>query len=56
MRKLSKLCVASCGGFPKLGVPFGGPSNKDYTILGSIIGVPLFREITMYTGHTVQQS
>ena len=29
------------GGFPKLGVPFlGGPYNKDYSILGSILGVP----------------
>ena len=26
------------GGFPKLGVPFWGPYNKDYSILGSILG------------------
>ena len=35
------------GGFPKLGVPFLGPYNKDYSILG-YIGVPLFRETTTY--------
>ena len=28
----------ACGGFPKLGVPFGRPYNKDYSILGSILG------------------
>ena len=27
-------------GFPKLGVPFWGPHNKDYSILGSILGYP----------------
>ena len=26
------------GSFPKLGVPFWGPYNKDYSILGSILG------------------
>ena len=26
------------GGLPKLGVPFRGPHNKDYSILGSILG------------------
>ena len=26
------------GGFPKLGVPFWGPYNKDYSISGSILG------------------
>ena len=26
------------GDFPKLGVPFGGPYNKDYSILGSTLG------------------
>ena len=31
-----------CGGFPKLGVPFGAPYNKDYSILGSILGSPYF--------------
>ena len=34
------------GGFPRLGVPFGGPI-KDYGILGSILETP-FWEITMY--------
>ena len=28
------------GGLPKLGVPFGGPHNKDYSILESILGSP----------------
>ena len=28
---------AVCGVFLKLGDPFGGPYNKDYSILGSII-------------------
>ena len=32
--------LARFGGFPKLGVPFGGPHNKDYSILGSILGSP----------------
>ena len=27
-------------GFPKLGIPFRGPQNKDYSILGSILGSP----------------
>ena len=30
------------GDFPKLGIPFGGPHNKDYSILGSILGPPIF--------------
>ena len=25
------------GGFPKLGVPFWGPNNKEHSILGSIL-------------------
>ena len=29
---------SACGGFLKLGVPFWGPHNKDYSILGSILG------------------
>ena len=33
------------GGFPKLGVPFGGPNNKDYSILGSILGSPYFGKL-----------
>ena len=28
------------------GYHFGGPCNKDYSILGSILGFPLFRETT----------
>ena len=36
------------GDFPKLGGPFWGPHNKDYSILGVYIGVPLFWETTIY--------
>ena len=31
-------CGIPNGGFPKLGVPFVGPHNKDYSIWGSILG------------------
>ena len=34
------------GGFPKLGYPFGGPHNKDYGILESILGSPFLGETT----------
>ena len=30
-----------CGSFPKLGYPYWGPYNKDYSILGSILGPPI---------------
>ena len=33
------------GDFPKLGVPFRGPNNKDYSILGSILGYPYFGKL-----------
>ena len=29
------------GGFPKLGVAYGGPNTKDYNMLGSILGSPV---------------
>ena len=32
-------------GFPRLGVPFRGPNNKDYSILGSILGSPHFGKL-----------
>ena len=32
-------------GLPKLGVPFWGPYNKDYSILGSIMGSPYFGKL-----------
>ena len=35
--------------FPKLGLSFGRPHNKDYSIAASIFRVPLFWETTMYT-------
>ena len=28
------------GGLPKLGVPYWGPHNQDFSILGSILGSP----------------
>ena len=33
------------GDFPKLGVPFGGPYKKDYSILKSILGSPYFGKL-----------
>ena len=30
-----------------LGVPFWGSNNEDYSILGSILGVPFIRETSM---------
>ena len=33
------------GSFPKLGVPFGGPYNRDYSILGSKLGSPYFGKL-----------
>ena len=33
------------GGFPKLGYHFGGPHNKDHSILGSILGSPYFGKL-----------
>ena len=32
-------------GFPELGVAFWGPYNKDYSILGSILGSPYFEKL-----------
>ena len=34
-----------CGGFPKSGVRFGGFYNKDYSILGFILGFPNFGQL-----------
>ena len=34
--------------FPKSGVPFWGPCNKDYSMLGSIFGSPHFEKKKMY--------
>ena len=37
-------------GFPKIrGYLFDGPHNKDYSILGSTLGFPLFWEIVSYS-------
>ena len=38
------------GVFPKLGVPFGGPYNKDYKILGSILGSPYLGKLPLGFG------
>ena len=38
------------GDFPKKGVPVGGPHNKDYSILGSILGSPYFRKLPFMLG------
>ena len=32
------------------GTFLGGPQNKDFNVLGSILGVPLVWEATMYLG------
>ena len=37
-----------CGGFPKLGVPFGGSPFFGFECFGVLIGVALFRETTMW--------
>ena len=37
--------MAVYGGFPKSGVPFGCPNNKDYSILGFILGSPYFGKL-----------
>ena len=44
------LCVHTYiyGAFPKLGVPFRGPNNKDYSILGSILGSPILGNYHIY--------
>ena len=34
-------------GFLKLGCHFGGPHNKEYSILGSTLGSPLYWETTI---------
>ena len=34
-------CNCGNGGFPELGVPVGGPQNKDYSILGLPWGPPI---------------
>ena len=35
---------------PKLGLPFRGPHNKDYDILGSILGSPILGNYQMPFG------
>ena len=35
-------------GFPKLGVPFWGPHNKDYSVLVSILEYPNFGKLLQY--------
>ena len=40
-RVLSQLPSADMG-FPKLGIPFWRPYNKEYSVLASILGSPYF--------------
>ena len=40
-------CIS--GGFPKLGVPFGGFCNRDHSILGSILESPHFGKLISIT-------
>ena len=41
-------CILYIWEFPKIrGTFLGGPSNKDYCLLGSILGVPLFWETSI---------
>ena len=35
-------------GFPKLGVPFGGPHNEDDSNFGSIMGFPDFGKLPIF--------
>ena len=37
-------------GFPKLGIPFGGPNNRDYRIWVSIFGIPWLRKLLLPVG------
>ena len=48
---MSKYNIWDIWGFPKIrGTFFGGPHNKDYTILGSILGFPCLGKLP-YRGH-----
>ena len=51
------VCYAAttCVSFPKLGVPFwGGPHNKDYSILGFMMGTPTLENYHMCVVKAVQ--
>ena len=39
-----------CRGFSELGVSFWGPYNKDYSILGSILGSPFLGKLPVGKG------
>ena len=41
---LHQVCIRF-GGFLKLGVPFGGPHNEEYSILGSMLGSLYFGKL-----------
>ena len=45
LRHIAKYRIRDIGVSPTLRVPFGGPNNRDYNILGSILGSPYW-EIT----------
>ena len=36
------------GSFLKLGLPFGGPNNKDNSISGSLLGFPYFGKLPFW--------
>ena len=38
-----------------LGVPFWGPNNKDYSILGSILGSPYFGKLPNQENHEIMR-
>ena len=42
---ISYIIYIHLGGFSKLGVPFGGPDNKDYSILRPILVSPSFEKL-----------
>ena len=47
---LSVRILGSHGGsFLKLGVPFGGPQNQDYSKLGSRLGSPYFGKVPVFS-------
>ena len=46
--------VVGFGSFPKLGVLFGGPHSKDYSIWGSILSPPILGNYRLEFGFWVR--
>ena len=44
----ARLTLGVFGGFPKLGYHFGGPHNKDFSTLGSMLGSPTVQWVRPY--------